>query len=201
MRTATVIAVCVALSMTFTHLACAEQEQQSGSAGRSRRSQISATAGDQLHFVSVLTLSGEVVAVDPAKRLITLKRSEGGISTLEARREEDLAELKVGDRITVRYFEGAQIREKTQGEGVPQFSLKDGMMGATLGGPSRKEHALVASVEAIDQVNQEVTLKGPDGSLETIMVANPAYLKNLKVGDQVGMTRVQALALSLEKQS
>lgn len=33
------------------------------------------------------------------------------------------------------------------------------------------------------------------------MVANPAYLKNIKVGDQVGMTRVQALALSLEKES
>ena len=165
MRTITGIAVCVALSVTFTHLACAEQEQQSGSVGRSRRSQISATAGDQLHFVSVLTLSGEVVAVDHAQRLVTVKRSEGDTATLEARREEDLAGLKVGNRITVRYFEGAQIRERTQGEGIPQFSLNDGMMGATLGGPSKKKHALVASVEAVDEVNQEVShLRDPTAS-------------------------------------
>jgi hypothetical protein len=179
-------------------LSAAAQQPKAGSAGST---QVSATSVDELHFVSVLTLRGEVVAVDPAKLLVTVKSAEGRYSNLEARREQDLQGLKVGDRITVRYFEGAQIREGSLGETVPKFSLKDGMMGATLGGPSRKKHALVASVEKVDEVNQEVTLKGPDGSLETIMVANPAYLKNIKVGDQVGMTSVQALALSLEKES
>jgi hypothetical protein len=148
----------------------------------------------------VLRLSGEVVAVDPAQRLVTVKRPDGETATLEARREEDLAGLKVGVRINVRYFEGAQIRERRNGERVPQFSLKDGMMGATLSGPSSKKHTLVTTVEAVDEANQEVTLKGPDGSLETIMVENPDYLKNIKVGDQVGMTHVQALALSLRKE-
>jgi hypothetical protein len=33
------------------------------------------------------------------------------------------------------------------------------------------------------------------------MVTNPEYLAHIKVGDKVGMTRVQAMALSLEKES
>jgi hypothetical protein len=66
----------------------------------------------------------------------------------------------------VRYFEGAQIREQRLGEAAPTFSLKEGMMNATLGGPSKKQHALVASVEKVDTVNQEITIKAPDGSLE-----------------------------------
>src|SRR6516225_4324542 len=186
MRTVAMIAVCFVLGVTSMALSAAAQQPKAGSAGST---QVSATSVDELHFVSVLTLRGEVVAVDPAKLLVTVKSAEGRYSNLEARREQDLQGLKVGDRITVRYFEGAQIREGSLGETVPKFSLKDGMMGATLGGPSRKKHALVASVEKVDEVNQEVTLKGPDGSLETIMVANPDYLKNIKVGDQVGMTR------------
>jgi hypothetical protein len=100
----------------------------------------------------------------------------------------------------VRYFEGAQIREQKLGEATPALSLKEGMMSATLGGPSRKKHALVTSVEKVDTVNQEITIKAPDGSLETIMVTNPSYLENIKVGDQVGMTQVQALALSIVKE-
>jgi hypothetical protein len=66
---------------------------------------------------------------------------------------------------------------------------------------SRKKRALVASVATVDAVNQEITLKGPDGSLETTMVVNPEYLEHVKVGDRVGVTSVQTLALSFEKES
>ena len=70
------------------------------------------------------------------------------------------------------------------------------MIGAASGG----KRALAVSVERLDVDNQEITLKGPDGSLETIMVSNPEYLSNFKVGDRVVITRPQALALSLEKE-
>jgi hypothetical protein len=55
------------------------------------------------------------------------------------------------------------------------------------------------SVESVDAINQEVTLKGPDGSLETIEVTNPEHLRRIKVGDKVVITHAEALALSLEK--
>jgi hypothetical protein len=198
MKTVTMIAVCLLLGVTFIALGAAAQQPKAGSAGST---QLSAASVDQLHFISVLTLRGEVVAVDPANLLVTVKSAEGRYSNLETRREQNLQGLKVGGRITVRYFEGAQIREQRLGEAAPDFSLKEGIMNATLGGPSRRKHALVASVEKVDTVNQQITIKAPDGSLETIMVTNPEYLDHVKVGDRVGMTRVQALALSLKKEN
>lgn len=198
MRTITMITVCLVLGGTSIALSAAAQQPQAGSAGGTEASAIS---GDKLHFISVLTIRGEVVAIDPAKLLVTVKSAEGRYSNLAARREQDLQGLKVGNRITVRYFERAQISEQRLGEAAPSFSLKEGMMNATLGGPSRKTHALVASVEKVDTVNQEITIKAPDGSRETIKVTNPEYLDHVKVGDRVGMTRVQASVLSLEKES
>jgi hypothetical protein len=45
------------------------------------------------------------------------------------------------------------------------------------------------------------TLKGPDGSLETIMVSNPEQLSRVKVDDRIVITRPQGLALSVERES
>jgi hypothetical protein len=67
------------------------------------------------------------VAVDPARRLVTLKGPNGEVLTLEAEKEEDLT------------------------------ALKDGMIGAEPGGPSGKHRAVAASVERVDAANQEIT--------------------------------------------
>ena len=42
---------------------------------------------------------------------------------------------------------------------------------------------MAGSVERVDAVNQEITLKGPDGSLETIMVSNPENLRKVVGGE------------------
>ena len=192
MKHITVMAVCIALNITYARLAAAAEQPQAGS---TEGSQDSATSGDELHFVSVLTFHGEIVAVQPAKRLFTLKGPDGKLLTLEAEKEQDLAARKVGEHVLVRYVEGAQIGKRASGV-VSVQSLKDGMIGAVSGG----KRALAASVERVDATNQEITLKGPDGSLETIMVSNPDQLSNLKVGDRVVITRPQGLALSVEKE-
>jgi hypothetical protein len=64
------------------------------------------------------------------------------------------------------------------------------------GRPSRRTSCVAASVERVDKANQEITLKRADGSLETIMVANPEYVRPIKVGDRVLITGARALALS-----
>ena len=81
--------------------------------------------------------------------------------------------------------------------------LKAGIIAAEPGEPAKagnpRQHMAVGSVEAIDKPFQEITLKGPDGSQETVMVENPETLEHLKVGDQIVITDALALALSLEK--
>jgi hypothetical protein len=197
MKILAAIAVCFALSAAYASFAVAGEQAQADS---SASIQPLPTPGDEFHFVSVLTFHGQIVAVEPAKRLVTLKGPNEELLTLEAEREQDLATRKVGERVMVRYFEGAQIGKRGAGEAVRVHSLKDGMIGAASGGSSGKQHALSASVEGVDAANQEITLKASDGSLETIMVSNPDYLSHVKLGDRVVITRPQGMALSLEKE-
>jgi len=191
------IAVCIALGVGYVRPAATGEQAQAGSPTSVQPRQ---TSGDEIHFVSVLTLHGEIVAVDPAKRLVTLKGPEGKILRLEAEKEEELSARKVGERVVVRYVEGAQIGKREKGEAVSVHSLKDGMLGAQPGRTSAKQRGLAASVERVDAADQEITLRGPDGSLETIMVSDPDYLSHVKVGDRVVITHPQALALSVESE-
>jgi hypothetical protein len=134
MRTVVRFAVSVALISICTPLVVADAQ----SPAAATTTQPSSAPRDELHFVSVLTLQGEVLSVDPQNRLVTVRGPNGATSTLETRREEDVQSLKVGEHITVRYFEGAQIVKYSEKEKVPTFSLKHGIAAAKLGGPSGK---------------------------------------------------------------
>jgi hypothetical protein len=192
MKTLAAISISIGLCATCTTYAVAGDQPAAES---SVSAQVPVSPGDELHFVSVLTLNGEVVAIDPAGLLITLKSPQGRNSTLEVRSEKDLEAVKPGDRITARYVEGAQIGKAKSEAGTPTASLDEGINAIASG----KGHPLVTSVESVDAINQEVTLKGHDGSLETIEVTNPEHLRRIKVGDHVVITHAESLALSLEK--
>jgi len=52
---------------------------------------------------------------------------------------------------------------------------------------------VTATIEAIDRQSSVVTLLGPGGEYQVVRVKNPAYLKNVVVGDQVVITYTEAL--------
>jgi preprotein translocase subunit YajC len=202
MRTAVAIALALALSLTCTQLAVADEKAATQS---SANLQSSVSQGDELHFETVLTVHGEIASVDQANRRLTLEGQGGGILALEARDQKNLEGIKAGDQVVIQYVEGVHIAKKKPKDAQPIASLKDGIIAAepgelaNAGNPRR--HMAVGSVEAIDKPFQEITLKGPDGSQETVMVENPETLEHLKVGDQIVITDALALALSLEKES
>jgi hypothetical protein len=51
-----------------------------------------------------------------------------------------------------------------------------------------------ASVVAIDQKKQIVSLKGPKGNVVNVKVENPALLKGISTKDQVYVTYTEAIA-------
>ena len=192
MKPAAMIALGLVLSVACVRYASG-QESQSPPASTGA----SAAPEDNLHFVTVLTLKGGVVTVDPANLLVAIKHENGNVSTIEVRSTGELEGIKPGDQVSVQYFEGGQIG-KPQGSETPAVaSLREGLLAAT--GTAMKHH-LVGSVERVDTYSQEVTLKGSDGSLQTIEITNPEDLENVKAGDMVVITNAQALALSLTKE-
>ncbi len=155
----------------------------------------------ELHFETVLTIHGEVVSIDREHRIVTLKGPNGRKASLQAP-EKDLRSVKPGDRVAVGYVEGVNVRKKKPGEVLPYASLKQGLIESEAGEiPKtgyRRQVAMVAYVQRVDEPNQEITLKGPDGSIETVLVEDPEILGLIKAGDQVVITLFEGLALSLE---
>jgi len=63
-----------------------------------------------------------------------------------------------------------------------------------------QKHRIVATVEAIDAAKREITLKGPKGKVVPLSVGpDVRNLEQVKVGDQVVVTYVEALSLTLKK--
>jgi hypothetical protein len=202
MKTVTTITLSLLLGCTCTSpVAEAEQAVDQGAV----KAETASSPSDEIHFETVLTTKGEIVSVDRTNNLVTLKKPSGNTVTLQARNEKNLENISKGDRVVIRYVEGIQIRKKGVSEALPVATLQEGIVGVwprqTPKAEASRRLTIVASVEAVDVADQEVTLKGPDGSVETVMVENPESLKGIKVGDQIVITRSEALALSLDKEN
>jgi hypothetical protein len=66
------------------------------------------------------------------------------------------------------------------------------------GGMVAKQVSVTATITAIDKQKSTMTLKGPEGKLNTVKVQDPANLEKVKVGDDLMITYTEALAISVE---
>ena len=199
MRNAISVAASLALIIGFAGPVMAEGAGDSASTASAQKS---ADYNPQMHFETVLTLHCEVISVEPASQQLTVKGSNGAKIRLEVRDAKNLEGIRAGDRLLVRYVEAVRIRKGARDRATP-VSLKQGVLEAQparRGAGVSREQTLVATVEAVDELDQEITLKGPDGSVETVMVEDPAYLNSLKAGDRITFAHLQGLALSVEKE-
>ena len=143
-----------------------------------------------------------VQAIDLPKRVVTLKGSKGNIFDLKVGEEaKNLPQVKVGDLVTVQYYESLAFQVIKAGQAGVESSgsgVTRAKPGGKPGGVAANQVTVTASIEAIDAKNNYVTLKGPEGKTQEIKVQDPKNLKNVKVGDQVVLTYTEALAISVE---
>ena len=148
----------------------------------------------------VVSVVGEIVAVDAANRIVSIKGPKGNISDmLVDERVRNLDKVKVGDRVKLTYRVGVAlallkggdgIREKVESEGAARAAE-----GAKPGGVLVKSTTVVANVEAVNQKRKIVTLKGPEGKVVDVQVKDPQVLKDVKVGDQVAAKITESVAV------
>ena len=165
----------------------------------------SAAQAEGVSSATQVTLHGKIVDVDKAQKLVTLEGPQGRKVALRVDNPANLAAAKVGEPVVVRFYEVASIRKKRAGENVAAVSLKEGISGTTPGGaPGGTATGLariVVTVVAIDQANGTITVKGPDGAVETVKARNPKNLTKVKVGDELIVSLWRAIVVSLEKDS
>ena len=162
---------------------------------------------DPVTVENVVAVSATVEAVDVKRRLLSLRAPDGKGSTIEVPAEvRNLAQVKVGDKLVVRYYEslGAAMKPK----GTAASSTVDQAAGLARAEPGAKPGAAIGSVstttvviQSVDKKSHTVMFSGSDGFVRVVPVKDPAaqkFVETLKEGDEVELTYTEALAISVE---
>lgn len=143
-----------------------------------------------------------VKAIDLKKRIVTLTGSEGKVFDVKVGEEaKNLPQVKVGDLVTVTYYESIAVKVYKKGEAPKADGMTEGVITAAPGqkpeGVKAAQVTVTATVEALDKIKQTATLKLPDGKSISVKVKDPKNMENVNVGDEVVITYSEALAISV----
>ena len=148
-------------------------------------------------------MRGTISAIDKEKSTITLKGQKGRTITLDVHDPSKLETLKVGDPVVGTYIEAIAIEVKKAGSGVPGAAVEERRAGSKPGenpaGVMARQVTVTATVTGVNKQAPSVTIKGPSGKVETVKVQDAKNIANVKAGDLVEITYVQALAVALDK--
>jgi hypothetical protein len=147
-----------------------------------------------------------VESIDAATRMVRLRGTDGRSWAVQAGPDvRNLAQVKVGDLVKVRYTEAVAAEVVKPGTGVTSTgatsTLQRAEVGARPGATGTVSLKGVVKVAALDTVNNTVDISASDGTVRRIRVVDPKaqeFIRGLRVGDEVQLTFSEALAISVE---
>ncbi|MEJ6004333.1 hypothetical protein WG899_02125 [Paucibacter sp. AS339] len=144
-----------------------------------------------------------VVELDAAGRLLTLRGPKGRLSTVKVPPEmQNFEKVRVGDDLVIRYASAiAAAMEPTSKSGIRERvesssagRVEAGGMPAVAAGHTVE---ILAVITALDPKANTATLRGVKRT-ETLAVPAGVDIKKLKVGDEVRVAMVEAMAINIE---
>lgn len=147
-----------------------------------------------------ITATATIEAIDHATRTITIKDEMGVSDTIVV--PEDVKRfdaLKVGDKITARYYSSVIVRLKKPGEAPVdvEHAAITPSPGEKPGATAGMQRTITATVIAIDPKVPTITIKGPGGLTYMRKVQDKKALAQVKVGDQLDITWNDAVLISV----
>jgi hypothetical protein len=141
-----------------------------------------------------------VTDVDHANRTVTVRGPKGNERTLAVPLEaQNLDQVQVGSRFKVQYLEEVAVSLSKGGE--PSASAGETVMlspkGGRPGGAAARTVSVSGVVQAVDPASRQVTLRGPQGGVRTMTVADDVKLEGVAPGDRISLTYTQAIALQM----
>ena len=146
--------------------------------------------------------TGIVEAIDPAARTATIKKSDGTVVTIVARPDlKRFDEVKVGDKISARFYENVVVRVKRSDEPSVDTATRGttGSEQVLPGGTKARQWTITATISAIDLDTPSITFTGPNGWKYSSKVQDASALAKVKVGDRVDIVWTEAVLVSLER--
>jgi len=152
---------------------------------------------------TVVSVVGEITAIDVANRTVSIKGPKGNIAEMQVDPAvKNLAQVKVGDRVRLTYRIGVALALLKGGDGIREKVETDAAAvaapGKRPGGIVAQRTTLVANVMAVDAKRHIVTLQGTSGQLVDVKVRDAKALQDVKVGDQVAASITRSLALRMQ---
>jgi len=151
----------------------------------------------------LVEIEATIQSIDVASREIVLKLEKGEELALVAGPDvKRLADLKVGDQVSIEYYESLTLAlSKIEGAAPSQSAASSELRAEPTelpGGIKAKQTKISAKVTAVDTTASTVTLVGPKGRSATLDV-EPAIAAKMKVGDLAEAVYTEAVAVSVSR--
>ena len=164
--------------------------------------QMNALAQKAVTDGDIVEMTAEIVAIDHDARLITLEDEDRESETIfagpEVKRFDD---LKVGDKVTFRYYESIVSQIRKPGESAPAPSGDPTLVRGKGPKPSAtlsQQTTATVTITALDSKVPSVTVKTEDGRTMSFKVEDKKNLEGVKVGDRVDITYTAAIMITVK---
>jgi Cu/Ag efflux protein CusF len=160
-----------------------------------------ATAQSKTITGDTKTITGTIESIERSSRELTLKKDNGEFVTMTVPKEATKFDtLKVGDKVTLKYYENLVLRMKEQGETAVDTGgeATTASGAAKAGGTQASQRTITATITQIDPSVPSITFTGPNGWTYSSRVYDKEALSKVKVGDRVDITWTQAVLASVE---
>lgn len=161
---------------------------------------VTSQAPGKMGEADAIQLQGKVKSIDKKAREVTVVGPQGNQIVLPAGDEvKNFDQIRVGDLVTLTYVQALVVElKKVENSGIRERVESENRVAAKPGekpaGMIEKTVHVVANVVALNPKAQTVTLRGAKRTVE-LAVKDPAMLKDVKVGNQVEATYIEAVAL------
>ena len=147
------------------------------------------------------TVTATVEAIERSTRVLTLKEQNGEYTEVSVPTDvKRFDTLKVGDKISVKYYENIVLRLKQPGEKATDTdtaAITPGT-GAKAGATAATQRTITATITAIDPKVPSISFTGPNGWHYSSRVEDKKALAKVKVGDRLDITWTMAVLVSAE---
>jgi hypothetical protein len=153
---------------------------------------------------SVTVVQGHILSVDQENKLVMLQAAGGKQVILHVFNQYSLAAARPGGPFIARFYEIASVQKLVPGQSPSAQSLKAGIVNAapdqTPGAPFGSQYQFAVTIDAIDKNDKTISIKGLDGAVEVVVVANPESLDQVRDGEQIVVTLIDVVAIALDKE-
>ena len=162
-----------------------------------------AVAGEPLTIADTVLANAGIEAIDHDARELTLVDANGGSVKLRFGPEiEGFERIKVGDRVTFRYYESVAyaIRRPDQPSTLPSRTgepVVEGGRGPNPGATLSKQQTATLTIVDLDAKAPSLTALTEDGRRLSFRPFRQEDVARLEIGDLIDVTYTQALVISV----